>query len=79
MKGKIIMTNPFEDKNGTYVVILNDEGQYSLWPTFIEVPFGWKVVYGEDSRQFCLDYINSEWKDMQPNSLKLVTSAGKGN
>jgi hypothetical protein len=22
MKGKIIMTNPFEDKNGTYVVIL---------------------------------------------------------
>ena len=30
------MTNPFEDENGTYVVLINDEGQYSLWPDFID-------------------------------------------
>jgi MbtH protein len=26
------MTNPFDDENATYVVLVNQEGQYSLWP-----------------------------------------------
>jgi hypothetical protein len=29
------MTNPFDDENGTFIVLLDDEGQYSLWPTFV--------------------------------------------
>ena len=32
------MTNPFEDENGVYHVLVNDEGQHSLWPSFKEVP-----------------------------------------
>lgn len=32
------MTNPFEDENGTYLVLVNHEGQHSLWPSFAEVP-----------------------------------------
>ena len=32
------MTNPFEDENGVYHVLVNEEGQHSLWPTFIDVP-----------------------------------------
>ncbi|HTE39529.1 MAG TPA: MbtH family protein [Steroidobacteraceae bacterium] len=63
------MTNPFEDENGTYVALINDEGQYSLWPTFVEVPTGWTVVFNENSRQNCLDYINTHWTDMRPASL----------
>ena len=31
------MTNPFEDENGTFLVLSNDEGQHSLWPAFAEV------------------------------------------
>lgn len=34
------MTNPFEDADDTYLALVNDEGQYSLWPAFIEVPAG---------------------------------------
>ena len=34
------MTNSFEDENGTYVALINDEGQYSLWPDFIDIPAG---------------------------------------
>lgn len=34
------MTNPFEDENGTFLVLVNDEGQYSLWPAFLDVPAG---------------------------------------
>ena len=26
-------TNPFDDDNGTFFVLVNDEGQHSLWPT----------------------------------------------
>ena len=63
------MTNPFEDENGTYVVLINDEGQYSLWPNFIDLPAGWTTVDEPASRQTCLDYINQNWADMRPRSL----------
>ena len=61
--------NPFEDPDGSYVVLVNDEGQHSLWPTFIEVPAGWWVVHAADDRQECLDYVETHWTDMRPRSL----------
>lgn len=63
------MTNPFEDPDGTYLVLINDEGQYSLWPSFVEVPDGWTVVVQETDRQTCLDHIEKNWTDMRPKSL----------
>jgi MbtH protein len=63
------MTNPFENPDGSYFALINDEGQYSLWPTFVDVPDGWRIVHGEDSRQACLDYIEENWTDMRPASL----------
>jgi MbtH protein len=63
------VTNPFEDENGVYHVLVNDEGQHSLWPSFIAVPAGWTIVHGSDSRAACLEYINQHWTDMRPNSL----------
>lgn len=63
------MTNPFEDNDATYFVLINDEGQHSLWPTIIEVPAGWEIAHEAASRQECLDYVNSHWTDMRPLSL----------
>ena len=63
------MTNPFEDPEGTYLVLVNEEGQHSLWPAFVEVPAGWSVAHGEDSRDACLEYVNANWTDMRPLSL----------
>jgi MbtH protein len=60
---------PFEDENGTYLALINDEGQYSLWPEYIEVPAGWITVHGPAGRQACLDYISEHWTDMRPRSL----------
>jgi MbtH protein len=62
-------TNPFEDENGIYHVLINDEGQYSLWPSFKEVPLGWKIVHKSDNRAACLEFIEQNWKDMRPRSL----------
>ncbi len=63
------MSNPFEDGTAFYVALINDEGQYSLWPTSVEVPSGWKNVFGPSSRIDCLDYVEANWKDMRPRSL----------
>jgi MbtH protein len=63
------MVNPFDDENGEFVVLINDEGQYSLWPTFKEVPAGWTTVGPRGARQSCLDYIEEHWTDMRPRSL----------
>jgi MbtH protein len=62
-------TNPFEDPDAKYLVLINDEGQHSLWPVFADVPDGWQVIFGEDGRQECLDFIEKNWTDMRPNSL----------
>lgn len=69
-------TNPFDDENGSFYVVVNDEDQHSLWPTFAEVPAGWKVVFGEASRADCLDYVERNWTDMRPRSLREAMAAG---
>ncbi|BDG45616.1 MULTISPECIES: MbtH family protein [Parageobacillus] len=66
------MTNPFENKDGTYLVLINDEGQYSLWPASIAIPSGWNIAFAENTRSACLEYVNSHWTDMKPNSLKKI-------
>jgi MbtH protein len=63
------MTNPFDDEEGVFHVLVNDEGQHSLWPHFVPVPAGWEIVHGEDSRAGCLEYIEANWTDMRPKSL----------
>ena len=54
-------TNPFDDDNGSFFVLVNDEEQHSLWPSFADVPSGWRVVYGEADRAACLDYVEHNW------------------
>lgn len=63
------MNNPFEDPDATYLVLVNDEGQHSLWPEFADVPAGWQLAHGPDSRDGCLDYVQWNWTDMRPLSL----------
>jgi MbtH protein len=63
------VTNPFEDENGIYHVLINEEGQHSLWPSFIDVPEGWTIIHKSDSRAACLEFVDKNWTDMRPNSL----------
>lgn len=63
-------TNPFDDDNGAFFVLVNDEDQHSLWPVFVDIPAGWRVVHGEASRAACLDYVEKNWTDLRPKSLR---------
>lgn len=61
--------NPFDDEQGTFVALVNSEGQYSLWPTFAAVPAGWTASYGPADRASCLAHIEQVWTDLRPTSL----------
>ncbi len=63
------MSNPFESDDLEYVVLVNQEGQHSLWPAFREVPIGWEMVGPRGKRQRCLDWIEAVWTDLRPRSL----------
>jgi MbtH protein len=63
------MSNPFDDPNGTYLVLVNAENQHSLWPDFAAVPPGWTLTFGPAPRQECVDYISANWTDLRPASL----------
>jgi glycopeptidolipid biosynthesis protein len=65
-----VSTNPFDDDDGSFLVLVNDEEHHNLWPTFADVPAGWRVVYGEADRAACLDYIEQNWTDIRPRSLR---------
>lgn len=62
-------TNPFDDEKGSFYVLVNAEGQHSLWPTFAPVPAGWTSVHGAASRSSCLEYVEANWTDLRPASL----------
>ncbi|WP_369392746.1 MbtH family protein [Streptomyces sp. CG1] len=70
------MSNPFDAPDTKFLVLVNEEGQHSLWPSFVEVPAGWTVAHGEDSKDACLKYVEQNWADMRPNSLvRLMNSS----
>ncbi|WP_406631727.1 MbtH family protein [Amycolatopsis sp. WGS_07] len=62
--------NPFAETDGRFLVLVNDEEQYSLWPSRRKVPDGWEVVHPENSREACLDYVESRWTDLRPLSAR---------
>ncbi|HEV2505497.1 MAG TPA: MbtH family protein [Mesorhizobium sp.] len=68
------MANPFEDANSTYLVLVNDEGQHSLWPDSTKIPDGWRPIHGPAPRQNCIEYIETHWVDMRPRSLVKLMS-----
>ena len=71
-------TNPFDDDDGRFFVLVNDEEQHSLWPVFADVPAGWRVVYGEADRAACLHHIEENWTDIRPKSLRERPAEGRG-
>ncbi|AKA01167.1 antibiotic synthesis protein MbtH [Streptomyces noursei ZPM] len=63
------MTNPFDDNEGIFHVLVNAEGQHSLWPAFAGMPAGWTAVLEAVGRDDALSYVEDHWTDMRPASL----------
>jgi MbtH protein len=70
-------SNPFEREDHPFVVLMNSEEQYSLWPERIAVPTGWEVVHGPSPKAACNAYIEQAWTDMRPLSLRIVPTGAE--
>ena len=66
------MTSIFDRDDVEFVVVVNDEEQYSIWPTDREIPDGWRDAGKRGLRPECLSYIDEVWTDMRPLSLRLA-------
>jgi MbtH protein len=53
-----------------YRVVINHEGQYSIWPLDREPPAGWHDAGERGPRSACLAFIDEVWTDMRPVSLR---------
>lgn len=60
----------FGDDNTTFVVVINSEEQYSIWPGYKAIPDGWSAVGKQGAKAECLAYIEEHWTDMRPKSLR---------
>jgi MbtH protein len=64
------LLNQEEEDTSVYIVVINHEEQYSIWPEYKEIPNGWTAVGKSGTKQECLDYIKEVWTDMRPLSLR---------
>ncbi|HEY9415116.1 MAG TPA: MbtH family NRPS accessory protein [Pseudonocardia sp.] len=58
------------DDDAQYMVLRNDEDQYSLWLADLEVPAGWHKVGKEGGKEECSAYVDEVWTDMRPRTLR---------
>jgi MbtH protein len=54
----------------TYKVVVNHEGQYSIWFADRENPSGWSDVGKSGTKDECLAFVEEVWTDMRPLSLR---------
>ena len=64
------MSHQDDNDSRIYNVVMNHEEQYSIWFHEKPLPDGWRNEGKSGTKQECLDYIDSVWKDLRPLSLR---------
>jgi MbtH protein len=59
-----------DDEDQAFLVVVNGEGQYSVWPDFKPVPAGWTPTGFRGLKKDCLAEVAKVWTDMRPLSLQ---------
>lgn len=57
---------------GHWRVVVNHEDQYSVWPTDLPNPAGWRDEGFTGPKEECLGHIDAVWTDMRPRSLRMA-------
>ena len=64
------MDTEMDEDTTIYKVVVNHEGQYSIWPVDRDCPPGWSDAGKRGTKAECLSYIEEVWTDMRPLSLR---------
>jgi MbtH protein len=54
----------------SYVVVIDAEEHYSIWPDWREIPVGWQATGEVGTKDACLAWIERVWTDMRPRSMR---------
>ena len=65
-----------DDDDRDYLIVANDEDQYSIWLADRPLPHGWRSVGDKGKKDACLKHIGEVWTDMRPKSLRETPSSG---
>jgi len=61
----------FDSEDETFIVLINHEEQYSIWPHWKAIPGGWQAIEGiRGDKKTVLEYVDQHWLDMRPKSLR---------
>lgn len=60
-------SNPFDNPQGQFVILQNDQGQNSLWPQQCELPAGWRVVCEAQPQDVCQQWLAEHWQTLEPS------------
>jgi MbtH protein len=63
------MTDDTQDTR-EYLVVVNDEEQYSIWFAGRDLPDGWRAEGKRGMKAECLAHIDEVWTDMRPLSIR---------
>jgi MbtH protein len=67
------------DETTEFVVVVNDEEQYSIWPSYKTIPNGWRPDGKRGLKAECLAHIDEVWTDMRPASLRRALAQDKAS
>lgn len=59
-----------QDDPTTYLVVTNEEEQYSIWREDQPIPAGWKDAGKRGPKAECLAHVEAAWTDMRPLSVR---------
>jgi amino acid adenylation domain-containing protein/thioester reductase-like protein len=60
----------------THLIVVNNEGQHSIWPAGLAVPAGWRPEGQAMRKDACLAVIAAQWPDIVPVSIRDAGRAG---
>jgi MbtH protein len=53
-----------------WVVLINTQEQYALYPSDLDLPGGWRPAGFTGSEQDCRTYVDEHWTDMRPLDVR---------
>ncbi|MEU9132189.1 MbtH family NRPS accessory protein [Kitasatospora sp. NPDC048540] len=59
-----------DEDDRQYKVVVNQEEQYSIWPSGKDNAPGWRDAGKDGSKQECLAHIQAVWTDLRPAGLR---------
>ena len=60
----------FDREDTIFRVVFNHEEQFSIWPDYKPIPPGWHENGVKGNKEVCLAWIEANWTDMRPLSLR---------